>query len=538
MILYFADRRMNILGQASTELPDGAVITDDLKAEEIDSGVATFECVLPYTDATRLDLERWTEAGNYLLRKEDDENEYYTIMETELDTKKQEISIYAEDAGLDLLNEVLEPYEADKAYPISFYIERFSYDSGFEIGVNEISNLTRKLKWDGEQTATERILSVATQFDNAEISFSFEVKNLSVIHKYINIFKTRGKDSEVELRLNREIDGIIIKKSVANLATALTVTGGTPEGAESPITLNGYRYDDGDFYVEGSVLKSRKALDKWSRYLSETGPDVGHIVQTYNYDTTSQSELCARAVSKLKKICDMEVNYEADIVALPRGIKIGDTANIVDNAGRLYLSARVLKLETSVCNRTRTATMGDYLIRDSGISLQLQELAEQFQNIAKNRTLYTWTVYADDENGNGITLDPVGKKYMGMSANRIAKDPDLSDPSAYTWALIKGEDAVLLYIDSSNGSMFKNSGVSTTLTVTIIVGESRIDTSAKMRERFGEQAYIQWEYKRQGENKFSAVSRDDIRLSDEGFIFTLTPQDVNIRTTFNCNLIY
>ena len=60
MILYFADRRMNILGQASTELPDGAVITDDLKAEEIDSGVATFECVLPYTDATRLDLERWT----------------------------------------------------------------------------------------------------------------------------------------------------------------------------------------------------------------------------------------------------------------------------------------------------------------------------------------------------------------------------------------------------------------------------------------------------------------------------------------------
>lgn len=31
MIVYFADRYMNILGQASTELPDGLTITDDLK---------------------------------------------------------------------------------------------------------------------------------------------------------------------------------------------------------------------------------------------------------------------------------------------------------------------------------------------------------------------------------------------------------------------------------------------------------------------------------------------------------------------------
>ena len=66
------------------------------------------------------------------------------------------------------------------------------------------------------------------------------------------------------------------------------------------------------------MLKSRKALEKWSRYLWETGPDVGHIVQQYSYDTTSQSELCNRAVSQLKKICDMEVNYEVDISVLPK----------------------------------------------------------------------------------------------------------------------------------------------------------------------------------------------------------------------------
>ena len=36
MILYFADRRMNILGQASTGLPKGVTITNDLKTEDID----------------------------------------------------------------------------------------------------------------------------------------------------------------------------------------------------------------------------------------------------------------------------------------------------------------------------------------------------------------------------------------------------------------------------------------------------------------------------------------------------------------------
>lgn len=116
---------------------------------------------------TRNKLSAWTEVGNYLLRSSGDENEFYTILETETDTKKQEIYIYAEDAGLDLLNEVVGAYAADKAYPITHYINKYAANSGFQIGVNEAANLTRKLSWDSEATATERILSVATQFDGA-----------------------------------------------------------------------------------------------------------------------------------------------------------------------------------------------------------------------------------------------------------------------------------------------------------------------------------------------------------------------------------
>lgn len=383
MILYFADRKMNILGYATTQLKSTYLIVDDKKTEEVESGISSFECEVSWASKDRLKLETMMDAGNYILRSNGNEKDFFTIIETNIDTSKQTISVYAEDAGMDLLNEVAMPFTSDKAYDIAHYIGLYAIDTGFEIGINEIPNLTRKLSWDGETTCTERIASIATQFDNAEISYSFETKGLLITHKYINIFKKRGKDTGEQLRLGYEIASIATNKSVANLATSLYVTGGIPEGKEEPITLNGYKYDDGDFYVWGSRLNSRKALAIWSRYVWDKEPNklngyTGHIIQAYSYDTSSQQELCAHAITKLKKLCQMEVNYEADIVYLPENVKIGDRVNIVDNEGRLYTSTRVLKLETSVTSRKRTATLGEYLIKDSGISEKVRDLARQF----------------------------------------------------------------------------------------------------------------------------------------------------------------
>lgn len=383
MILYFADRKMNILGYATTQLKSTYLIVDDKKTEEVESGVSSFECEVSWASKDRLKLETMMDAGNYILRSNGNEKDFLTIIETNIDTSKQTISVYAEDAGMDLLNEVAMPFTSDKAYDIAHYIGLYAIDTGFEIGINEIPNLTRKLSWDGETTCTERIASIATQFDNAEISYSFETKGLLITHKYINIFKKRGKDTGEQLRLGYEIASIATNKSVANLATSLRVTGGIPDGKEEPITLNGYKYDDGDFYVSGSRLSSRKALAIWSRYVWDREPNklngyTGHIVQAYSYDTTSQQELCAHAITKLKKLCQMEVNYEADIIYLPENVKIGDRVNVVDNEGRLYASTRVLRLETSVTGRKRTATLGEYLIKDSGISEKVRDLARQF----------------------------------------------------------------------------------------------------------------------------------------------------------------
>lgn len=441
MILYFADRHMNVLGQASTELPKGLYISDDLKTEEVEAGVATLEFTLNYTASTRNDAKQYGSVGNYILRKNGDEQEFYTIITSEENIFKQEVEIYAEDAGMDLLNETVGEYKADKAYPASYYVEKFSDDSGFEIGINEVSNYNRKLSWEGETTASERILSVATQFD-AEVSYTFEIDRLKIKHKYINLHKKRGVDQGRELRINREVKNIIVKSSVEDLATALSVTGGYPEDSETPINLKGYKYDDGDIYLSGSTIYSRSAVAKWSRYLSEKGSGTGHIVQSYTYDTTSKSELCNRAVSKLKKIYDAAVSYEVELAYLPDGIKIGDTVNIVDDAGELYLSARIMKLESSICNDEYTATLGEYKLKSSGISEKMESLAAQFEKLAKNRTFYTWVVFADTETGAGISLKSAGKAYMGIAYNQTTKQPVLTDPSVYTWVKVVGDQGI------------------------------------------------------------------------------------------------
>lgn len=100
-----------------------------------------------------------------------------------------------------------------------------------------------------------------------------------------------------------------------------------------------------------------------------------------------------------------------------------------------------------------------------------------------------------------------------------------------------GQDAVVLHVLSSNGNIFKNSLIATTLTVTIITGNEMITSSEQMRAKFGPHSSIEWEQKRFGEDVFTKIDPSDSRLSDDGFIMTLSTNDVHTQTVFNCSII-
>ena len=323
MILYFADRKMDIVGLASTGLRDGLTIYNDKRTEELATGSASLSFDLRYSGSAKA-LMDIVDVGNYILLYDGQDSTYYTIIDMDLDTAPCTISVYAEGGGLDLLNEVVGAYAASSAMSIAAYVAVFAADSGFEIGINEVSDLSRTLSWDGERSVTK---------------------------KCINFFKHRGLDTGITIRIGTAAGSIRVKKSIENLATALLPTGDN-------ITLSGYSYDDGDIYADGQYLKSRSALAKWSRYLSPTeqGDGDGHIVRPYSYSTSSQSELCSRSVAQLKKVSVPEVTYEVKIEEVPENMHIGDECRIVDARNELYLKARLVKTIRSDADGTCEAT--------------------------------------------------------------------------------------------------------------------------------------------------------------------------------------
>ena len=101
----------------------------------------------------------------------------------------------------------------------------------------------------------------------------------------------------------------------------------------------------------------------------------------------------------------------------------------------------------------------------------------------------------------------------------------------------RGENSVMLYIESSNGTVFKNNSISTVLSVVIYYGDKRITDESSMKSAFGNSAYLQWKWKLPEDDDYVSVALDDYRIGGNGFTFTITPEDVATRVTFICELI-
>lgn len=392
MIIYFCDRQLNILGQASTVLPAGNRVSQDKTVEDVETGVNSFECILTWDEATRQDLETAAKAGNYILKKGgfNGYDSLYQIIETEADTLEQEISIYAEDAGLDLINTLCEGVTLTNQNITQML--RYFLPSDWAINVQDAPTTTKTYTWDGTSTCTERIRSVVGLWD-CELYYSFDIDKLQVKEKIVNVVKKRGLQEAIpQLRLNYDIDRIVTRTSIANLVTALNVTGGTPDGSEVPINLKGYsyRYEDlvtGDIYevhTPTGQMRNITAMDRWSSAIDTDGLLVG----SFSFDTTDKAVLAGQARAELQRLSAPAVNYEVDFATLPEDAQIGDRVNIIDDDGELYLEARLLLIETCEAEHTKKATIGEYLLKTSGISDRVIELAAEVKKQAENDEYY------------------------------------------------------------------------------------------------------------------------------------------------------
>lgn len=381
MDFYITDRTFKLETVVSTNgsTQFKVISAEDVSNLETSSRRMTME--ISFTPETTGLAKDFFKVGNYVLYIDlNGKYEWMTILKSKHDPLIQVRTLECEDAGLDLLNETVGEYKADKAYNIAYYINKFTYDSGFTIGLNEISKLTRKLEWDGEATALERIQSVATQFDNAEIEFRFEFRGNELVQRYIDIKKKRGTDDFHRLYVNKDVHSIVVEEDIYELVNAIYATGGTPEGAENPINLKGYSWTDPDgrFTLNKSdgIIRDTQNIKQWSR----TNTNSHYFLQHKTWETTDKKTLVNNVVSHLKKYSQPVINYVVDIANIPDMLQVGDTVELVDENEKLYLSSRVQQLTFNYESGSCEAVLSDFVRLSSGIAEQLRDIQINIKN--------------------------------------------------------------------------------------------------------------------------------------------------------------
>lgn len=437
------DREYNKLCQLHFESSGGLIAYNDWFEQDLDTGIGTYEFNVDKTGNPEIEK---INVGCYLMIKDGSKLRSFEIMRIEED--KNSKTIYAEDAGLDLLGEQVPPYKADKSYPITHYIEEFTFDSGWEVGTNEIpATTTRKLEWQGTETATKRLLQLVKRFD-AEISYDFEFLNDKIYKKLIHIHKRIGEDKKVRLEVGREASNVKRTISIENLATTLVATGA------DGITLAGAEYNEGNIRsdLNSIYLIDYDAVARWKR--AGYTPAGGGIVKRYESEAKTPQALMVEAVIKLKQWNHPEVTYDVPINILPREVNIGDTVVIVDHhyEPALIVSGRVSSIKKSLATRENgEIKITNIQSKEDTISEKVRRLSTLVQERLFDFTSVPFVMNIQSSDGVVFQNSNIATKLI---ANVSKMEIQMNNRFSYRWKRVSkyGTDDATWNEQHTNGS--------------------------------------------------------------------------------------
>lgn len=363
------DRKYNKICQLHFGSIGELIAYDDMFEQDLDTGIGIYEFKVDKTHDSIANVV----TGCYLFVKDDEITRCFEITRIEEDHNTKIIN--AEDAGLDLLGESVWPYTADKSYNIEHYVSKFTYDSGWEIGINEVTSSTvRKLEFEHFDTAAKRLRELAKHFD-AELVYSVEMLNDKPNRKLINFYKKYNAEKVIRLEYGANVSNIKKTTNIEKLATALRVHG--PDG----LSIEGYTYDDGRYWVGADTIHDRQEGERWSRHSTFKG-NGGYIVDTYESTATTKENLFKEGLKQLKKRAYPEVTYEVVLDLIGRNVLIGQMAEIVDSEFKpaIAISARVTSIKKSFSKKNiGSVTISNITSTEVLINEKLQRLSQLVQ---------------------------------------------------------------------------------------------------------------------------------------------------------------
>lgn len=285
--------------------------------------------------------------GNYVMFKDNDKYKMFQIVT--MDTTHGEDMVkncYCETVGLELRNHVVRAMNIDG--DVNNFFNTILINSPFKLGyVEKGINEVKSVKIDKPIGAYQLIQDNLSTF-NIEVEFAVEYVNNSVVGQVINVYRQRGKETNIRFEYGENVDNIKKSEDLSEFCTALVGVGS-----------NGCDFKNNEWTVAngnpvGKPLNQDFIADMEAfNFKNNNG---SHIMGIFEGTSENGADLLLETWNELQRIKQPKIDYEFNIELLEtENIAIGDTVYCIDNDYNppLHLSARVSELQLCYTDPTK-----------------------------------------------------------------------------------------------------------------------------------------------------------------------------------------
>lgn len=469
MLISIHDKRLQRVAFIDNEKPETLHFFDDIWHRYLTEATSTFDFSVPKTGNAAL---QYLTEKNYVSFQYGGQDYLFNIMRTQ--ETESELACYCENLNLELLNEMSPAFKSGGAQTFAWYFNNSDLVGGknfsdLVLGINEVSDYSRSLEWEGTDTKLARLLSLVNKFD-AECEFVTELNRDGSLKRIVlNVYKrhddthqgvgTRRQD--VTLYYGKEIDGIRRTVDKTGLYNAIY-----PQGKDglSITTVEKTEYDaDGRvlYYTHNGqpYIYAPQTAEEYPAQISSK--DDPWILYRWEYETENVNTLYGQALAKLKEISVPAVTYEVEGSLM---LEIGDTVKIHDDkfTPTLLLEARVSEQEVSFSDPTKNKNVfSNFKALENKLSTDITGRLDQ---LIQEALPYTAEILSDNgtvfRNGEGETT---------LTARVLKGNTDMSSAVEATWV-------------RADAPQTEVTALSITISATDVIGKAVYKFAAKNKE--------------------------------------------------------
>ena len=292
------------------------------------------------------------------------DNTYHVFYVSQLVENDTTFQVTCNNTNLELAQEQSVALKSSGAQNIAWYLEHLEIlgFTNLEIGVNEVSDKTRKLEFEPQDTKLAQLHSLMSKFD-AEFAFRTELNRDGTIKRFVidiyqipdenhhGIGKARG---DVVLHYQNELKGVQVSSDKTQLFNAGVFTGADGVNLESVEFEEKNELGQVEFYSRRGSSYVFAPLSR-ERYPSTMNPDNADNWTRKDFQTEYKdvNSLKGYALRTIKQYAYPLMTYTVDVhssfMESYKDVNLGDTVKIINNnfRGGLALEARVTEMVVS-----------------------------------------------------------------------------------------------------------------------------------------------------------------------------------------------